>query len=116
MRKTLATLAVTAAAFAMPMLGAGTAYADTTDGLLGPCTGTPVTVNGYGVCVTSTSTTLYGGGVFWTPGVDKKYVNTPAVGPVPPQSFGTPIVPSQGVTVPAIVVQGPIVTPCLGGC
>ena len=29
MRKTLTTLAVTAAAFAVPMLGAGTAYADT---------------------------------------------------------------------------------------
>jgi hypothetical protein len=117
MRKTFATLAVTAAAFAVPMLGAGTAYAETTDGqLLGSCSGTPIAVDGYGVCVSNTTVPVYGGGVFWTPGVPKQYVNTPAVGPVPAQAIGTPIVPSQGVTVPAIVVQGPTVTPCLGGC
>lgn len=116
MRKTLTTLAVTAAAFAIPMLGAGTAYADTTDEALAPCTGTPITVDGYGVCVSNTTINVYGGGVFWTPGVPKQYVNTPAVGPVPAQSIGTPIVPSEGVTVPAIIVQAPLVTPCLGGC
>lgn len=117
MRKTFATLAITAAAFAVPMLGVGTAYADTTDGqALGSCTGNPVAVDGYGVCVTNTTVTVFGGAVVWTPGVAKQYVNTPAVGPVPAQAVGTPIVPSEGVTVPPIVVQAPLVTPCLGGC
>lgn len=83
----------------------------------GSCTGTPVTVDGYGVCVTpSTPVTVFPGKVVWTPGVPKQYVNTPGVGPVPPQSVGTPIVPSEGVTVPPVVVQAPGVTPCTGGC
>lgn len=116
MRKALATLAVTAAAFAVPMLGAGTAYADTTDAqaALGSCTGNPVAVDGYGVCITNATITVFGGKVVWTPGVDKQYVNTPQVGPVPAQSIGTPIVTSEGFTVPPIVVQAPLVTPCVG--
>lgn len=117
MRKTFSILAITAAAFAVPMLGGGTAYADTGDTeALGTCAGTPISVDGYGVCVTNSTITLFGGAVFWTPGVPKQYVNTPPVGPVPAQSFGTPIVPSQGITVPPVIVQGPIVSPCLGGC
>ena len=122
MRKTLTALAVTAAAFTIPMLGTGTAYAADTDVDLAafpPCTGIPITVDHYGVCVTSSgSTAIYGGGVFWTPGVPKQTVWTPAVGPVPAQAIGTPIIPSEGVTVPAITVNSPVVTPCAGqvGC
>jgi hypothetical protein len=84
--------------------------------MAGSCTGTPITVDGYGVCESSKTITVYGGTVVWTPGVAKQYVNTPGVGPVPPQAIGTPIVPSEGVTVPPIIVQAPFITRCAGGC
>ena len=80
------------------------------------CGGTPIDVNDYGVCIEADSTTLVEGGVYWTPPVPKQYVNTPGVLFVPPQSFGTPIVPSQGLTVPEVTVDAVTVTPCTGTC
>lgn len=103
----IATATATAAAFAgLSLAGATPALA---------CGGTPIDVNDYGVCIENNSTTIPGG-VTWTPGVAKQYVNTPGVLFVPPQSFGTPIVPSQGVTRPAITVDAVTVTPCTGTC
>lgn len=99
--------ATTTAVAAVSILSAPSALA---------CTGIPVAVDGYGACVTPQTTTVYPGGVYWTPGVPKQYVNTPAVGPVPAQAFGTPIVPSEGVTVPPVIVQAVKVTPCTGTC
>lgn len=82
---------------------------------LAACNGIPVTVNGYGVCVGQSQTTVPGGAT-WVPGVPSQEVNTPGVLFVPPQSFRTPYVPSQGVTVPPTTVQGVSVTPCTGSC
>lgn len=79
------------------------------------CTGTPIAVNGYGVCVGQSQTTVPGREQ-WVPGVPSQSVNTPGVLFVPPQSFRTPYVPSQGVTVPPTTVQGVSVTPCTGSC
>ncbi|MDQ1748499.1 MAG: hypothetical protein QOD07_2762 [Frankiaceae bacterium] len=122
MRKTLTTLAVTATAFAVPMLGAGTAHADTVGTSVPPlvtnsCAGAFLGVDGYGACATtSSSVSVFPGAVVWTPGVPKEYVNTPAIGPVPAQAIGTPIVPSEGVTIPPITVSAPWVAICTGGC
>lgn len=80
------------------------------------CGGIPVAVNGYGACVEAGSPITIPGQVVWTPGVAKQYVNTPGVLFVPPQSFGTPIVPSQGVTIPTLTVDAVKVTPCTGSC
>jgi hypothetical protein len=79
------------------------------------CNGTPVAVNGYGVCVGSGQTTVPGQ-ERWIPGVPSQSVNTPEVLFVPAQSFRTPYVPSQGVTVPPTTVQGVTVAPCTGSC
>lgn len=79
------------------------------------CGGTPVAVNDYGVCVTTSETTVPAQ-VVWTPGVGSKSVNTPQVLFVPPQSFGTPYVPPQGVTTPSFKVDAVTVSPCTGSC
>lgn len=101
-----ATVTITACA-GLSLAGAAPAVA---------CDGTKLGVNEYGACVESSSTTLIEGGVYWTPPVPKQYVNTPGVLFVPPQSFGTPIVPSQGLTVPEVTVDAVEVTPCTGSC
>jgi hypothetical protein len=100
------TAATITAAAGLSLAGAAPALA---------CDGTDIDVNGYGVCVDSSETSVPGR-VVWTPPVPKQYVNTPGVLFVPPQSFGTPIVPSQGITVPTLTVDAVTVSPCTGSC